>query len=167
MLKKTIKFQDLEGNEVVEDFYFNLSKAEVTKMQLSYPGGLAEHLQDILDKQDGALIITTFERFIKESYGKRSENGRGFIKNLEVLAEFVETDAYSEMFMELCTDAKAGAEFVRGIMPNGENLELPEVLQLPETSEVAVVSEPTKPAKDPSTMTREELLEAFKSKNGE
>lgn len=139
MLKKTITFKDLDGNDVTEDFYFNLSKAEVTKMELSYPGGLAEHLKKVLENQNGAEIITTFERFITESYGKRSEDGRRFIKNPDVLAEFVDTDAYSEMFMELCTDAGAGADFVRGIMPGGENLDLSEVL--PEVPAPAVATQ--------------------------
>ena len=35
MLKKTIKYTDYDGNEREEDFYFNLSKAEITEMELS------------------------------------------------------------------------------------------------------------------------------------
>ncbi len=174
MLKKTIKFKDLDGNDVVEDFYFNLSKAEVTKMELSYPGGLAEYLKKVLETQNGAEIIVTFERFIKESYGKRSEDGRRFIKNPEVLAEFVDTDAYSEMFMELCTNADAGAEFVRGIMPGGQDLDLSEIATQAPTETVQLPPSNVLPAwvtenRDPTqaefqSMTPAQMQEAFSAK---
>lgn len=148
MLTKTIKFKDLDGNDVEETFYFRLSKAEVGEMELSYEGGLAAHLRRMTQakKPDGALIISTFREFVAKSVGKRSDDGRRFIKNQEITDEFMQSDAYSEFFMDLVTDAEAGARFVRGIMPqdlveklnNGERLTdvpLPDPVEQPKQIE--------------------------------
>ena len=45
MLKKTVTYTDYNGSERTEDFYFNLTKAEIMEMELSTSGGLAEMLR--------------------------------------------------------------------------------------------------------------------------
>lgn len=117
MLKKTIKYQDLDGNDLVEDFYFNLTKAELAEMELTTKGGFAESLQAIVDSEDGQLIIDTFKDIIRKSFGVRSEDGKRFMKAPHYFEEFAETDAYSVLFMQLVTDAVASAAFIRGIVP--------------------------------------------------
>lgn len=117
MLKKTITFKDLDGNDVTEDFYFNLTKAEIAELQLSHKGGYAEHLKRVISTDDGGLIISTFKDLVMRSVGRRSEDGRRFIKNKEIADEFLQSEAYSEMFLKLVTDANEGAAFVRAIMP--------------------------------------------------
>lgn len=117
MLKQTIVFKDLDGNQVEDDFYFHLNKAELGKLVLSKKENPEEWLQAIIDSGDGALIIETFEMLVELSYGVRSENGRTFIKNKQVWLDFYQSDAYSEFFMKLVTDAKFGATFVNGLMP--------------------------------------------------
>jgi len=117
MLKKTITFHDLEGNEVTDDFYFNLTKAELLELELSEEGGFAENIQEIAKSNDGKKIIETFKEIIRRSYGVKSEDGRRFIKSPELFEEFSQTDAFSELFMQLATDASAGASFVNGVVP--------------------------------------------------
>lgn len=117
MLKKTITYTDYEGNQRTEDFYFNLTKAELTIMDLSVPGGINKKLQRISQEMDVPLIMETFRSFILDSYGKVSDDGRRFIKSEELKKEFEQTEAYSELFMEMCTDANAAAEFLAGIVP--------------------------------------------------
>lgn len=118
MLKKTITFKDLDGNELTEDFYFNLTKAELAELELGQSGGgMMAHLKRIVEAEDGGQIIGTFKRIILMSVGKRSEDNRRFIKNQEIVDDFAQTDAYTKLFMELCTDAEKGAEFIRGIVP--------------------------------------------------
>ena len=109
MLKKTLTYSDLDGNPVTEDFYFSLSKAEIAEMELSYDGGLQTHLKRIVANKDGAAIIGAFKNILTSSVGRRSEDGRRFIKSDEITQEFMQTDAYSELFMELVTDADASA----------------------------------------------------------
>lgn len=117
MIKKTITYSDFNGNERTEDFYFNLTKAEITKMELSIKGGLAEMIQRIVAAQDTPAIIDVFEDLIKRSYGVKTPDGRGFVKKAEDLEAFVATEAYSQLFMELATDADAAAQFVNGVVP--------------------------------------------------
>ena len=118
MIKKTITYTDYNGNQRTESFWFNLTKAEVTRMEMSVQGGMAEMIDRIIDAQDAPSLISTFETMIQRSYGVKTPDGRGFVKKSEDLEAFMATEAYSELFMELVTNATAAAEFVNGIMPN-------------------------------------------------
>lgn len=117
MLKKTITYTDYNGTERTEDHYFNLTKAEIMEMELSTTGGLAEMIQKIVSAQDAPAIIKIFKELVLKSYGEKSPDGRRFIKSEEISNAFAQTEAYSQLFMELATDADAAAKFVNGIMP--------------------------------------------------
>lgn len=117
MLKKTIVFDDLDGKKITEDFYFNLNQAELAEWELRYEGGLENHLRTIVAARDGGAIIAAFRDIIAKTVGKRSEDGRRFIKTKEISDEFMETDAYSRLFIELVTDANAAANFIKGVVP--------------------------------------------------
>ena len=117
MLKKTITFTDYNGVERTEDHYFNLTKAEVMEMEMSTSGGLAEMIQRIVAAQDAPAIIKIFKDLVLKAYGQKSPDGRRFIKTEELRKEFEQTEAYSQLFMELATDADAAATFVNGIIP--------------------------------------------------
>ena len=117
MLKKTITYHDYNGVEYTQDFYFNLSKAEIMEMELGTTGGLAEMIQKIVAAQDAPSIIKVFKDLILKSYGEKSADGKRFIKSDEMSTAFSQTEAYSELFMELATNAEAAAAFVNGIVP--------------------------------------------------
>lgn len=119
MLKKTVTYEDFNGNQVTEDFYFHLSKAELMEMELSEEGGFANSLKKIVADADGKNIVETFKWIILQSYGEKSDDGRRFIKSDELRKEFEQHVAFSEMFIEFATDAKAAAEFIRGVVPAG------------------------------------------------
>ena len=118
MLKKTIKFVDYNGNNREEDFYFNLNKAEIMKMEMSTKGGLAERIKSIVAAQDAPAIIAVFEDLIQKSYGVKTPDGRGFEKKQEYLDAFMATEAYSILYMELATDAEKAAEFINNVVPS-------------------------------------------------
>ena len=118
MLKKTITYTDYNGSERTEDFYFNLTKAEVVEMEMSTTGGLAEMIKKIVAAQDAPSIIAIFNKLILKAYGEKSPDGKRFIKSDEISNAFSQTEAYSQLFMELATDADKAAEFVNGITPN-------------------------------------------------
>ena len=118
MIKKTITYKDFNGNDRTEEFYFNLTKAEVTRMEMSTTGGMAEMIQRVIAAQDAPSLIRIFEEMIQKSYGVKTPDGRGFIKRKEDLENFMATEAYSQLFMELVTDADSAAEFVNGIIPS-------------------------------------------------
>ena len=111
MLKKTITYVDYNGNErtETEDYYFNLSKAEIMEMEMSTTGGLAEMIQKIVAAQDAPAIIKVFKDLILKAYGEKSADGKRFIKSDEIRDAFSQTEAYSQLFMELATDADAAA----------------------------------------------------------
>lgn len=117
MLKKTITYTDYNGTERKEDFYFNLSKAEVMEMEMSTSGGLAQMINKIIETQDSPAIIKIFKDLILKAYGEKSPDGKRFIKSPELSEAFAQTEAYSNLFMELATDADAAAKFVNGITP--------------------------------------------------
>ena len=121
MLVKKVKYTDYKGNQREEELYFNLSKAEIAEMELSHKGGLSAKINRIVATQDGAEIITLFKELIIKSYGVVSDDGKRFIKNDQLREEFVQTEAYSELFMELASDADAASAFVNGIIPQVEN----------------------------------------------
>ena len=117
MLKKTITYVDYDGNEQTEDFYFNLTKAECVELNYSEAGGLQKYIEALVREKDNKRIIALFKDLIFLSYGEKSLDGRRIIKSKELSEACAQTEAYSNLFMELASDANAGAEFVNGITP--------------------------------------------------
>ena len=117
MLAKKIKFVDFDGNEREETFYFNLRKSEITDMQLEVKGGLTTIIERIVETKDIPELIKLFKDLIRRSYGEKSADGRNFIKNVRVWENFESTNAYSELYMELATNADAAADFINAIVP--------------------------------------------------
>lgn len=117
MLKKTIEYVDYNGTPRTEDFYFNLTKAELTEMEVSVEGGFAKLLERIVEENDMKKIVEMFKEVILKAYGEKSEDGRRFVKNEQLAKDFSQTEAYSVLFMELSTDAKAAAAFMNGLAP--------------------------------------------------
>lgn len=117
MLKKTITYTDYNGVERTEDFYFYLSKADLMEMEMGTTGGFAEMIQKVVNAQDAPAIIKIFKDLILKAYGEKSADGKRFIKNDELRDAFSQTEAYSQLFMELAMDSDAAAKFVNGIMP--------------------------------------------------
>lgn len=117
MLKKTITYKNYLDEEVSEDFYFHLSKAELVELELSHKDGLSAALQRIIEAEDGKGIVEEFKTIILTAYGIRSDDGRQFTKNNEIREEFKSTQAFSDLFMELILNTDAAIEFINGIIP--------------------------------------------------
>lgn len=117
MLKKTITYNDYNDVERTEDYYFNLSKAELMEMELSIAGGLSETIDKIIKAKDTPSLVKIFKELVLKAYGVKSPDGKRFIKSDELREEFSQTEAYSQLFMELATNAEAAAAFVNGIIP--------------------------------------------------
>lgn len=117
MIKKTVTYKDFDGNERTEDFYFHLTEQELTEWELSVDGGLSGVLSRIINSKDNKKLIEIFKDLLIRSYGVKTPDGRGFVKNQEVLNDFIYTQAFSDIYMELATDDNAASEFVNGIIP--------------------------------------------------
>lgn len=118
MLKKVIKYVDFNDQPKELVCYFNLTKAEVAEMELTTPGGLTKKIENMVLDTDSSEMIRLFKTLILDSYGKKSEDGSRFIKSEQLKEEFSQSAAYSELFMQLATDANAATEFVNGILPS-------------------------------------------------
>ncbi len=117
MIKKTITYTDYNDHERTEDFYFNFSKSELIELQTSKLGGLDVALKKIIAAENTPEVVKTIKEIILKAYGERSDDGRRFIKSEELSTAFSQTEAYSNLFMELATDDKATAEFFNGLIP--------------------------------------------------
>jgi len=121
MYKKTITYTDYDDNKRTEDFYFNLNKAEIMEMEMGTSGGMQRMLEKIIAEQDTKRIIDMFKEIIVKAYGEKDSTGKRFLKiddnGRPLYHNFIQTEAYSDLFMELATDADAATRFVNGIVP--------------------------------------------------
>lgn len=117
MLKRTIKYEDFNGEMTSDVVYFNLTESELVELELSYDRGFGETLQAIIDAKDHKTLITEFKKIVLLAYGVKSEDGKRFIKSDELRLEFSQTAAYNAIFMELATNENAAADFINQIMP--------------------------------------------------
>ena len=118
MLKKTMTTVDFGGTERTEYYYFNLTKAEIMEMQLCTDGGFVETVKKIVEAKNQLELTHLFKKIICASYGVLSPDGRKFVKNQQVLDDFMATQAYSDLYIELLSgDGKAAEDFVNGILP--------------------------------------------------
>jgi hypothetical protein len=148
VLKKTIVYTDFNGDEVKEDFFFHLSKAELIELEASHQDGFSTAMQNIIDTNDGRAIMFEMKKIVLMSYGKKSADGRRFIKNQTLREEFESSEAYSTLFVELVTDPDAAVIFMNGIIPSG----LEEL-----ADKITAIGQPSEPEEvDYITMTRAE-----------
>ena len=118
MLKKVITYKDYDDKERTETFYFNLSQAEVMEMELAIDGGLAKTIETITTTQDVKRIIELFKQIILKAFGEKSPDGKRFVKTQEIRDAFSQTEAYSQLFVELATDSDAATTFINAILPS-------------------------------------------------
>lgn len=183
MLKKTITFEDLDGNSITEDFYFHLYESEVIEMEIGKKGGLTEYLKKIVAEEDGDKLVGIFKDLLTKTVGKRSDDGRKFIKNQAIIDDFVQTDAYSKLFVELATNAEQAAAFANAIVPASmhekvkqsqlKNIEDPDDVKAMPASVLSFEEEIEEKFKDPSwvpsskdiqNMTAAQIQRAFRNK---
>lgn len=119
MIMETRTYKDYNGITRTENFFFNLSKAELAEMELSTEGGYAEMIERIVSAQDRPALVKIFKELLLKSYGEKSPDGKRFIKSEELSLAFSQTEAFSDMFMELATNSEKAAEFINGVIPEG------------------------------------------------
>ena len=117
MLKKTITYTDYDGMERTEDFWFNLSKTELTKLDAELPGGVLGVLRKIIDKKDRKALVDFIETLILRSYGEKTLDGKSFVKTPDMAEEFMQTPAYDELFMSILSDTDSQTSFINGVIP--------------------------------------------------
>ena len=114
MIKKVISYTDFDGNSRVEEFWFNLTKAEM--MDLSKDGGYDKYMEQLMHSTKVGEAIEVFKKILLLAYGKKSLDGRKFEKSPAITADFVATQAYSDLYVELASDPDKAAEFMNAVM---------------------------------------------------
>lgn len=127
MITMPIKFTDFDGIERKEDFQFNLTEQEIARMNLEKKGGLKKYLENIIAAKDLPELTNLFESLIQKSYGIKSPDGRKFVKSKEILDDFMATQAYSDLYMRLITNADEATKFINGIVPESMAKEIAKV----------------------------------------
>lgn len=116
MIKEIIPYTDYNGKEQTGEYYFNLNKIELTRMEMSVKGGFSAGLEAMVKAEDGKSILEVIENFVQKSFGVKTPEG-GFVKRKEDLDAFMASAAYSELVMKLVTDEEAAARFINGVVP--------------------------------------------------
>lgn len=117
MLKRTIKYEDFDGKEQEEMFYFNISKPELIALEVDHPKGFGAWMEEVMKAKDNKTLMEQFKRIVLLAYGEKSDDGRNFVKNDELKAKFESSAAYISLFTELAMDDNAAAEFLLGVLP--------------------------------------------------
>lgn len=121
MYAKKIKYTDFNGTEREQTFFFNLTEAEVIEMQSSVDGGWAEYGQRIIECQNIPELMKLFKELILMTYGEKSADGNRFIKHDptrgRLADEFMQTNAYSELYMEFLNNPESAVEFFNNVIP--------------------------------------------------
>lgn len=117
MIKWPITYTDYNGETRTEEFYFNLSKPEIMELQLNANGAYGAYLKRIIQERDGKEMAKVYRELITKAYGEKTDDGRRFVKSKELTDAFMQTEAYSELYMELFTDMKACEKFFNGVFP--------------------------------------------------
>lgn len=118
MLKKSITYENFNGETVTKDCYFNLTKAECVLLQFNTGNGYFEEaMKQVINERDAKKIGEFFKEIILTSYGEKSADGERFEKSEEIRKRFESSAAFSELFMEITFDDVKAAEFLKGILP--------------------------------------------------
>lgn len=147
MIKKTVKYTDFNDEEVEEDIYFHLTKPQLVEIEVSMPEGFEAWVEKVVEEENKAELFRIFVLFIEKGYGVRSADGKRFVKNERILEEFLSSNAYEALFMDVLSDTDKAIEFFNGIMPKGLVDEVAKVTPL-----MAV------PQQEPETVTKSELI---------
>lgn len=143
MYSTKITFTDYDGNKREKECFFHLNKAEVLEMQMSWDGGLDKILRRIIEEKDTKRIFEMFKMIVLKSYGEKSIDGMRFVKTPEVVENFTQTEAYSELIMKLATDSDFASEFINGIMPKNLLDEAQKLEEEQKAGEAKAIAGPT------------------------
>lgn len=117
MIKKIVKGKDFDGNDYEEAYYFHLTKGDLIDWATEEDGGLVDKILNIAKEDDPLKIIPIMKKILIRSYGVKSPDGRSFVKDPEAVKNFQYSAAFSELYIELSTNADKAVEFIEGILP--------------------------------------------------
>ena len=134
MLKKEITFENYDGTEKKETYYFHINEVELLELDTDTQAGFVATVEKIGKEQDRKALFELFKRIILMSIGERSPDGNQFVKNDEIRQRFMHTPAYSALFVEILSDANKASAFINGVIPKALQEEAKRLMQAEETN---------------------------------
>jgi hypothetical protein len=128
VLKKEITYEDYDGVKVTDTFWFQLNVPEITELGFAN-GGMQAEFKKIVETENSAALVTLFRKFLVRSVGKRSEDGKKFIKNAEITSDFMDTNAYSAFFQEMMENNGLATEFFAAVVPTNLSEKMTELMK--------------------------------------
>lgn len=116
MLTRTVTFENLNGDTVTKDYYFNVTKRELLEMTKKWGANPAEHLRNIAESKDVEKIVNVMDEFLLDAYGVPTADGEGFTKNAQVREDFSNSLAYAELFEQLLDNPIEFADFMTNLI---------------------------------------------------
>ena len=118
MLKKSITYENYNGETITEDFYFNLTKVECIELEFDdNHSTLSDSIHTLIDAKDMGTVIRVIKKIVLTAYGIKSPDGKRFVKSDELREAFEQSPAFEELYWSLVTNADDAAEFIAGIVP--------------------------------------------------
>lgn len=137
MFKKTMKFDDLDGEEVEQTFYFNYTKKEVAELiefgaiqEFADPNKEYMPLEEMLKKlstptsesglsntENNRQAYDIFQNLILDAYGQKASDNRGFNKSVELRTYLKNHLAFVEMIWEFIGNPAEAAKFIESCLP--------------------------------------------------
>jgi len=140
MVKKTIEYDSFEGKKLVDTFYFNLTPVEVAELNEEIPGGI-DHFKDVLnDNPELIVVMKLFKTLIGKAVARKQ--GDRIIKPSTLADEFVATEAYSNLFFELWSDANKMTDFLNGLVPAAARARVDMAQTAPKEEPAAIEAKP-------------------------
>ena len=120
MHSHTITYENFNGETKTKVVNFNLTEAELTKLQKDYldVGGINKVMDEAIASGDTKQLLDFFELLVHRSYGIKSADGEEFDKSPEIMAHFEFQAYYSNLYMSFFEDeGRVGQAFIRAVMP--------------------------------------------------
>lgn len=164
MFKKTMTFDDLEGNEVSQTFYFNYNKKEIAEL-LEFKQ-LEEKLRvltlpieesGLTEVENSQQAYDIFQDLILDAYGEKGADNVTFVKNEQLREYWKSHVAFVELIFEFLEKPQLAAEFIEKCLPAKlvarakEEMEAQEKNRLSSSTITELVTEADQRQQDPAT----------------
>lgn len=157
MLRKEFAYTDESGEVQTEEVCFFLHEADLIKMNWTIKGGFDGVMKKIAATEDAETIIGIFDELISKSVGYRNDRGK-FVRTKQYAEEFMSSEQYSQMFIELLSTPEKQIEFVKGILPAKLSEGLNDDLVKEMSGQLVLPETDSKPAKKLEDYSRDELI---------
>lgn len=118
MLERTFTYEGFDGKMHTDKWNFYLSKADLLEINVESFVGLDVLLKRLFDSQNGREIMSIIREIVLRSVGKPSADGRRFIRTPELRDEFYQTEAYTQLMLEMFEDPNKVNEFLISVVPS-------------------------------------------------